>query len=61
MPDFIVTTWETVEGTYRVSARDAEHAKERIEDIMVNDRNWNGIEQINYMAFEVEARSAERA
>lgn len=60
--DFIVTTWETVEGTYLVAARDEEHAKERIEDIMgPGERRWNGIEQISYMAFEVDAREARRA
>ena len=59
--DHIVTTRETVEGTYLVSARDEEHAKERIESIMGKDRNWNGIEQLDYMAFDVEATEARRA
>lgn len=59
--DHIVITREVVEGTYLVSARDDEHAKARIEEIMGQDRNWNGIEQLDYMAFEVHAREARRA
>lgn len=60
--DFIVTTRETVEGTYRVRARNEEHAKDRINDIIgMNGRNWNGIEQVEYMAYDVEAIEAYRA
>lgn len=56
--DFIVETREVVAGKYLVSARDPIHAKQRVEDIMTNDRNWNGIEQLEYMAFDVEAIEA---
>lgn len=59
--DFIVTTREIVEGRYLVSARDGDYAMKRIEDIMTNDRNWNGIEQLSYMAYDVEATEVERA
>jgi hypothetical protein len=47
---FRVTTVETVEGTYEVEAADVSDAMTRLVTL---PRDWEGIEQIDYQAFEV--------
>lgn len=58
MPTFVVTTWETVRGTYKVKALSEAEAREKFGGLPID---WEGVEQHDYQAFEVEVRSVERA
>lgn len=53
---FIVTTWEHVEGRYRVEADSAEEAQAKFGNPKID---WEKVEQLDYQAFEVDVRSVE--
>ena len=54
MPTFIVTTLESVEGKYRVEAETEEDARSKFGPMAGGSLiRWEGVEQTNYMAFDV--------
>lgn len=60
MPEYVVTTWETVEGTYVVTADSEEAAAYRVGGILTAP-DWEGVEQREYIAFDVDVRKVEPA
>lgn len=58
MSEFIVKTWEHVEGTYKVQADTEAEARRMLDK---QPFPWTRIEQLNYMAFDSEVRSVESA
>lgn len=57
MPKFIVWTTERVEGTYEVEAPDADAARSRF--MSGPPIKWEGVEQTDYQAFDVEVDHVE--
>lgn len=54
MSTFIIRTWETVEGTYEVTADSEEEAREKVSRPPFD---WTNVEQRSYYAFDSEIRS----
>ncbi|MES2532852.1 MAG: hypothetical protein V4636_17560, partial [Pseudomonadota bacterium] len=59
MPEFLVTTWEHVEGLYTVEAADEAAARKKFKAVPGRLIDFNGVEQISYSAFEVEVRKVD--
>lgn len=51
---FVVTTRETVEGTYLVTAESEEAARAKFDRQPGRLIDWAGVDQTDYMAYEVE-------
>jgi hypothetical protein len=54
LPDFWLRTTEVVSGLYRVEGRDLDFAKAKLQRCLTGDQNWNGVEQVSYMCFDVD-------
>jgi hypothetical protein len=57
MPTYVVTTWETVLGTYTVEAASEQDVRARFEHDGDKLIDWNGVEQVGYMAFDIEVKA----
>lgn len=56
-PTFLITTHEEVEGFYSVEATDEDAARKKFKPVPGRLINWDGVEQISYMAFDVAIQS----
>lgn len=54
---FVVITHESVEGRYLVTAESESAARAKFERTPGRQVDWEGVEQTDYMAYEVEIES----